>query len=400
MRLKDRSICFPATDEVSAAYESAYYLSATGPEMIRIRFLEIGDDIYDHCRISYSADEGGTWDYDQPYQVSWRTPTGVVRKDFGIPVADPRTGRLVVLSTTSVLPTDNALESLHYTFPTYRVSEDGGVTWLFEDRILQRDDAEAYSAEHPLKSVWIGKNALHFSNMPLVSSSGKLIAPVQITRLNPDGTIFCPPGALSFHEAMVLIGSWRDGGRLNWEASEKIILEPDVSTRGLCEGAVAEMPDGRFLMVMRGSNDGDYELPGWKWYCTSHDGGYTWSEVGPWGYSNGELFHSPSAYSTIVKHSKGRYYWFGNISADNPTGNTPRYPVVAGTIDPDGLLLDRDSIMEIDTRRADDTHEVHLSNFSVYEERCTRDVVMRMTRLWVDEEAHMRGDTYLYRIVP
>ena len=397
MDLKEQTICYHGND-VSAAYENAYYLSATDPTMIRVRVSEIGNDVYDICRVSYSADDGITWSDDQPYQVSFATPAGMVRKGFGTPVADPHTGRLVVLDGTSVLPSDHMLEALSYTFPIYRVSEDRGITWLFEDRIIQ--DGGEYTAQHPMQSVWTGKNAVHYSNMPFFDNAGRLIASVQITRLSPDGTLFCPPGALSFHETMVLIGTWQEGGRLRWEVSEKVVMEPDVSTRGAVEGAVAEMPDGRFLMVMRGSNAGNPSLPGHKWYCTSADAGHTWSTILPWGYDDGTLFHSPSSYSTIVRHSSGRYFWVGNICDENPDGNGPDYPVVIGEIDPESFLLRRNSVREIDTYREDDPAHMHLRNFSVYEERSTGDLVMRMTRLWVDNAGHMRGDAHQYRIAP
>lgn len=399
IRLKERAVCCRG-NEVSAAYENAYYLSASGGAMIRFRVMEIRSDIYDHCRVAYSTDDGRSWSDDYPYQVSWQTPAGVVRKGFGWPVADPRTGRLIALSTTSLLPSDKCLEALSYSFPTYRVSEDGGITWLFEERIIQEGNGEDYSPQHPMQSVWVGRNAVHFSNTPFFSSSGKLIVPVQITRLNPDGTLFCPPGAYSYHEMLVLIGSWREDDRLSWEIGDKVIMEPNVSTRGAIEGAVAEMPDGRFLMVMRGSNSGNLSLPGHKWYCTSADGCRTWSDVQPWAYTDGERFHSPGSYSTIVKHSNGQYYWVGNICEENPKGNGPDYPVVIGEIDCQSLMLRRESLMEIDTYREDDPAPVHLRNFGIHEERSTGNLAMRMTRLWRDAERHFRGDAYLYRIEP
>lgn len=397
MKLTQQTTSFRGND-VSAAYENAYYLSAAAPHMLRVRVSEVGDDIYDVCQISYSTDDGRTWGDDQPYQVSFATPAGMVRQGYGTPVADPHTGRLVVLDSTSVLPTDGMLEALTYTFPTYRVSDDGGITWLFDDRIIHQ--GAEFSAQHPLPEVWTAKNAVHYSNMPFFDSAGRLIAPVQMTRLSPDGTLFCPPGALSFHEMMVLVGTWQDDGRLRWEASERIIMEPDVSTRGAIEGAVAEMPDGRFLMVMRGSNAGNPSLPGHKWTCVSDDGCRSWSRPQPWTHEDGTRFHSPSSYSTILTHANGRYYWVGNICEDNPEGNGPDYPLLVGTVDPESLLLERDSLLEVDTYQPDDPAPVHLRNFSLYEERSSGDLVLRMTRLWVDEAGHMRGDACVYRMQP
>jgi len=367
--------------------------------MVKVRVSEIGDDIYDVCRISYSMDNGCTWSKDQPYQVSFAKPAGMVRKGYGMPVVDPYTGRLIVFDTTSVMPNDHMLEALTYSFPTYKVSEDGGITWLFEERIIQSDDGDTYTPQHPIKSVWTSRNAVHYSNTPFFDSRGRLIISLQITRLNSDGSLFCPTGALSFHETIVLIGTWKEDGRMSWEASEKVILEPHVSTRGACEGAVAEMPDGRFLMVMRGSNSGNLSLSGHKWYTISNDGCSTWSEAKPWSYTDGTLFYSPSSYSTIVHHSNGCYYWIGNICDKNPDGNGPDYPIYIGEIDPNSFMLRKESILLIDTYYKDDPDTMHLRNFNLYEERSTSDIVMRMCRLWVDKEHHIRGDTYIYRIV-
>ncbi len=221
MRVIERRVVSRGTEQTSA-YENAFYLKASGPDMLRIRVSEVADDIYDACRLAYSSDYGASWSDDGAYQVSFTTPSGTVRKGYGTPVADPETGRLVVLDTTSVMPSDHMLEALTHTFPTYRVSEDGGVTWLFEDRIIQT--GSEYSSDHPLDSVFTGKNGVHYANTPFFDRSGRLIAPIQITRLQTDGTLFCPEGALSVHEMMVLVGTWLPDGRMKWSVGDKVTL--------------------------------------------------------------------------------------------------------------------------------------------------------------------------------
>ena len=59
--------------------------------------------------------------------------------------------------------------------------------------------------------------------------------------------------------------------------------------RGLVEPTIAELADGRLMMVMRGSNDADNELPSHKWRALSADGGQNWGAVEPWTYSDGEV---------------------------------------------------------------------------------------------------------------
>ena len=399
MRLIDRTIAYPEGPE-GAAYELAGYLTADTLDMIRVRTLEVRSDIYDHCTISFSADNGRTWSESQPYPVRRETPEGVYRQSFGNTFVDPVNGRLLVTASQTFLPTDQMLEALIHSTLTYRVSEDGGRSWLFDEPVVQHGDA--YSTEYPIEGVWTGKNVAHVANEMVFSSDGRLVLPLQRTCLQEDGTLFCPPGALSYHDLIMLIGAWQDDGRIRWTAGQPVTLPPEISTRGVTEGAVAEMPDGRFLMVMRTSNAGNLKLPGHKWYCVSHDGGDTWDTPRPWGYTDGSLFFSPASYSTIARHSSGGYYWFGNISPYNPEGNLPRHPLVAGLIDPDSLLLRRDTVMVVDTRRGDEVPPL-LGNFQVYEERGTGHLIVRSTRLWVEQQGERRayrGHACLYRIEP
>ena len=75
---------------------------------------------------------------------------------------------------------------------------------------------------------------------------------------------------------------------------------------------------------------------------------------------------------------------------------------MAGLIDPDSLLLRRDTVMVVDTRRGDEVPPL-LGNFQVYEERGTGHLIVRSTRLWVEQQGERRayrGHAYLYRIEP
>lgn len=76
----------------------------------------------------------------------------------------------------------------------------------------------------------------------------------------PDAWVCGPGGGYTWTEAVVLIGRWTDGIGIEWDLSERVAIEPDKSTCGLMEPTVAEMPDGRMLMVMRASNDAEPEI--------------------------------------------------------------------------------------------------------------------------------------------
>jgi len=95
------------------------------------------------------------------------------------------------------------------------------------------------------------------------------------------------------------------------------------------ERSISKLEDGTLLMVMRGSNVRMKDKSGYKWISVSKDGGYIWSNLFPFTYSNGENFYSPAAGSILVRSIKSRnLYWIGNITYHTPDGNRPRYSLL------------------------------------------------------------------------
>lgn len=275
------------------------------------------------------------------------------------------------MGNQGVLRNDHPLDGQSNNYPIYRVSNDGGRTWLFEERVIQTSDG--FTPERPFEGVRIGSNSLTVSNALTHRSDGAVVVPVQVSHAGPDGKLYRPPGAYTYLDAAVLIGKWRDDGRLDWQLSRRLNLPPDQSLRGIFEPTVAEFPDGRMLMVCR-SNSGR------KWSSVSNDGGLTWAKAEVWRYSDGTLFYSPSSISRLIRHSSGEYCWIGNISPKHPRGNAPRYPLVIGRVDPKSLCLIRESVTTIDTRGPNDVAGLQLSNFCVHEDRMTHHFHVRVTR--------------------
>jgi hypothetical protein len=188
---------------------------------------------------------------------------------------------------------------------------------------------------------------------------------------------------------------------MEWEMSELVVVDPKLSTRGMDEGTLAELPDGRLLLVMRGSNDKKPELPGRRWVSYSSDQGRTWTKPQPWTYENGEDFYSPASSSQLLAHSSGRIVWLGNILPTNPKGNRPRYPFIIGEVNLKSGLLVKSSITTIDTRGPDDGELLALSSPSAREDRETGEVVLNMTRwgaLSRGKDYNWTANAYLYRI--
>lgn len=402
VRLVSRKIVLREPTPNTAAYSSAYYTRPAGVDMMRVDFIEVRDDTHEHVLYYFSGDNGRTWGEPHQYQSSRPAPGGTFRRFLGNPVCDPHTGRLVAASIAGVLGNDQPLDGMTQWYPTYRVSLDGGRTWVVEDeRMIHEPIAgEAFTPEHPAPGVWIGQNGLMVATEVVFLSTGKIIAPMQVFVLDDAGKLVQPPGSSTYTEAAFMIGTWRADHRIAWTMSRRVRLDWKAqSIRGALEPSVAELPDGRLLCVMRGSNHDDGRLDGRKWSCTSSDGGLTWTDPRPWGYSDGSPFYSPSSYPALLRHSSGRYFWLGNICPENPTGNTPRWPVVLAEIDPATLRLRRESTLVVDSKREDDAGEPSLGNYQTYEDRETREVVIRMCRALPSADGtQLRGHAYEYRI--
>jgi hypothetical protein len=99
--------------------------------------------------------------------------------------------------------------------------------------------------------------------------------------------------------------------------------------------------------------------------------------------------------SQLLRHSNGRTYWLGNITPENPSGNGPRYPLVIGEVDPQSLLLKRETVLMVDDRLPGDSPAITLSNFHAHEDRESHEIILHMTRWRLPDWI---GDAEVYRI--
>lgn len=403
MKLVDRNVYVESPNDETLVFAGAEYTRPSGGDMIRLISKITRSDTVDSCRVELSDDHGRSWSEGRSLRTKLPHPDGTLRRHPRFGMADPETGCYLDFMTEGVLPNDEPLEGLKNWYLRYRVSEDGGRTWSVDERLIQ--EGEEYTPEHPIEGVWTGKNCFMIGDKtccPIGSQQGTILMPVQITPTGPDGEYHNPGGGYTYHESAVLIGTWTSDNDIEWEVSERVANDPELSTRGCLEPTIAQFPDGRILMVMRGSNGGskdpDCEMPGRKWYSISEDDGRTWSPVQPWGYSDGSLFYSPSSCSQLLSHSNGRVYWLGNISPGNPCANGPRYPMVVGEVDPESLRLIRDAVTLVDDRGPDDSERLMLSNFHATEDRRTGMIHLYMSRAFAEGRGTRGSDAYLYRV--
>ena len=397
IRLNSREVFYERPREGVRAEGQSFYTRKEGEEKMCYRVIQKESDKMDTMERRFSKDDGKTWSEPEQIVVSKKTPEGTER--FGIKAGwvDPVNGRLLFMGGRGVLPSDKPTEAMSRGMLWYFVSNDGGHTFDVEERIIQK--GEGYNEDHPFEGVWTGKNAASYGDRtgrPIRTRKGNVLQPLQITIAGERGKLANPGGGFTYTEVAVLIGTWLDNGKIEWQLSQRVANEPDKSSRGALEPTVAELPDGRILMVMRGSDT--KTTPGRKWFSLSSDGGFTWSPIAPWTYADGTQFYSPSSCSQLLTHSNGKTYWLGNITPKPPKGNLPRYPFLIGEVDAMTGLLIKSSLTVIDNRQPGEHEGILLSNFMAYEDRKTREILLHMSRPFAKGAGDWTTDAYLYRI--
>jgi hypothetical protein len=359
--------------------------------MLSIEHRMTRSDTIDSAYYRTSNDNGRTWSAPVAHNTGERRPVGMWRKHPRSCHLDPATGRFIEFWVEGVLPTDDPLEGMRQWNVFYSIDGRAAEQLIHE--------GSEFNAGHALPGVYTGRNCAMLGDvcsLAVTMPDGTILLPVVTSPLGPDGKLYNPTGGYTYTDAVVLLGRWQSD-RLMWRSSEPVKGDPLRSTRGMDEPTLARLPDGRLMMLLRGSNAGNTSLPGYRWISYSSDGGLHWTNPQPWTYTTGENFFSPSACSQLLPHSNGKLYWIGHISPVNPRGNRPRYPVVLGEVDRASGLLLRDSVMTIDDRHEGDDEILMIYPPYAREDRRTREVLIHMTRLFAFPDG-WKGDALLYKI--
>jgi len=398
MKLVGKKLFAKSPAKGVAGLGCCWYVRPTGVEMEAVFATQTQSDKNDRKWRRRSSDNGKTWGKSEEIDFIRKTPEGTHRTGSHPPRVDPKTGRSFRLSNRVCLPTDKISEAASRWTMWYEVSLDGGKTYTPAKQIV----GEGFTPDHPFEPIFTGKNGYMLGDqtcVPIFLPDGTILVPIQIAELDPNGGLFQPHNT-PFYQSRVLIGKWRNSKTISWEISGAARLSPDETTRGAFEPTLARVPDGRILMVLRGSNMRKTELPGYRWYSVSTDNGRTWSQVRPWTFTNGEHFFSPSSCSQLIMHSSGRLFWLGNICAENPDGNLPRRPFVIAEVDQTSLLLKKETLLVIDDLQPGENSRLSLSNFHAFEDRVTHEVVFCMPRWFArrTDASDWTTNTYLHRI--
>jgi hypothetical protein len=206
-----------------------------------------------------------------------------------------------------------------------RTSTDGGQTWN-PGSMLRYEDGDDFDPKDPLKKSFLIHNQAFFGSNIIRHSNGTLIHCV--AHANSPGTTQ-PIASLCF------IGTWDSKAEdYRWTPGTRVSAEKRHASREFDEPNVAELRDGRVLVVWRRGGTPNESIR--KWYSVSTDGGRTLSPPAEWKYDDGSRFYSPSSFHLTLRHSiTGKLYWVGNIVAGpHPSGECqPRFPLIIAEIE-------------------------------------------------------------------
>ncbi|MBN2291035.1 MAG: exo-alpha-sialidase [Pirellulales bacterium] len=337
-----------------------------------------------------SKDNGRTWSEAWPMPDSAVYHSGVkFYEGFSPKAYDPRSGALVAVWLRQV---EHA--GLCHNFCYWRISRDCGRTWS-EPKQLCYEPAETFDPAKPLAAGFLEKNQGYFGSNIIIHSNGTLIhclAHANAPNDQHNSRRAWRMGSICF------IGRWDTAaGDYLWEAGKPVEISPAWSSRGLMEPELAELKDGRVLVIWRGSNT--KTTPGRKWFSVSTDGGRTLAPVAELRYDDGSRFYSPSSFHKMIRHSRsGKLYWVGNICPKPPKANWPRYPLIIAEVDEDKLALKKNTVTMIDDRREGESSSLQLSNFSLIENRETHNIEVYLGRMAAKPGDSWAGDAYKYTL--
>jgi BNR repeat-like domain len=292
----------------------------------------------------------------------------------------------------------------------YRLSKDEGHTWS-KRQLLTFEPGAPLDSANWANPDYLTKNEVTGSYDLYTLSDGRIAYPVVTPVAHADDEEdrrVC--GKIPWYDSkkgfllgvMCLFGTWNPAMQdYAWSHGNAIWVPRRVSTRGLAEPVLAELVDGRLLLDMRGSNKGldPKQHPSRRWISLSDDDGKTWSDVRDLRYDTGEQFYAPGSHSRMIRSSKtGKLYWLGNISSAPPRGNGVRYPLYIGEIDEEKVALKKNTLTVIDDRQPSDSAQLQLSNFSLLENRETKDLELFLTRYGERADSIYSANAYKYTL--
>ena len=396
-RVLERRVVIPHGEMRAPVVGFVTYVHPTQPRLIRRHGWEVSDDIHDDFYDLASDDNGVTWSVPVRSVVNYREGDHYIVHTENAVLYLPQRDRLVVITNMIDQP---ALDRGHELGRPIRL------------RITVSAPGDYLRAAHYITDFDLPRGLAVSFCQPIEDSRGRLLVPVQYQAADTDGALRragirvqdSTGLAYDYGRSALMIGTFDAAGAVNWSLGEPVPIEMGLSSRGLYEGAIAELGDGRLVMILRGSNHLWPDRPGCKWLSLSDDGGQSWSAAQPLQCDDGTLIESSATGSAIIRSAHdGRLYWLGNLCIDGrrPDGNMPRSPLVIAELAESPVALRRETIRVIDRAAPHEHPDTQHSNFKLYQDRATGDLVLYLTRYGergYADNAWLKADHYQYRV--
>lgn len=354
-----------------------------------------------HRRISH--DNGVTWSEltALPPMMTHLNQVAVLDWKF-CGIYDPLSERLVSLSIHHVRDMRQGPPRRIYNHALVRTSTDMGLTES-PPQVLKYEPGPDLDPDNVLASEYLDTNSAYPGQSILRLRNGNLLIPVTNSRIPAD--VEDAASTRAHWPTKGTIGSVCFNGRWDkakeqyvWRAGQPAWLPRSIAFNGLLEADIAELKDGRILIVWRITKTKESEA--YKWYSVSKDGGMTFSKPNVFGYTTGQPFYSGSNFHRLIRSQKtGRLYWIGNLVAEKPTNaGHPRYPLVIAEVDEEAVAIKKRTVSEIDTRQPGEGERLQLSNFWLIEDPKTLDLEIYLTRLHEDPDDLFTTSAYKYTL--
>jgi hypothetical protein len=256
----------------------------------------------------------------------------------------------------------------------YRFSRDEGATWTDAKQLIQ--DGPDYDSTHWADGLVYGRNAVLFSELmrAVQLRDGTLIVPISYFRVDDGGRPIAFPDRFGMVKwpslaSATFRGQWNeDQSDIRWEMSNHVSV-PEQMSYAIEEPSVAELDDGKLMMVMRGTVAARQFMPGVKFFSISQDQAKTWGPAVPLTYPDGSLVHSPSSVASMFRSSKnGKVYMIANILPEPCRTCDPRYPLKVVEIDQNFFWALPETETTIADREPQHPRFVRFSNWQLIED--------------------------------
>ena len=384
-----RKIHIVAPDD-AAVSAAPYYARASGVEMIedvREAAMHVKPDGSKHyyAKRIYerrSQDNGRTWVEGAEIQRTDPGQLDSLRCFHGPVILHPTQDALIRFHTTyevDLTEGDFGLgcRALRTKRPYYQISHDGGSSWGPLRQVI--DARSKYNETNWAPGVVYGVQGGLPEGQHVFLPDGTLVTSFDI--MQPETPPSFPQDTFGYYcttlYAQARLTEKRDA--LEWHFGGMISVEFPKSAVGCGEDALLWLGGQRLFDTTRCQGVERCGIYSTRYTAVSEDGGMTWSEPTPLVYDDGSTVWTPASPHRFFASSKtGKSYVIANILPGPVYGQTPRYPLTIAEFDAGRVCVLRDTVQVIQDLPEGAPKSRRYTNFSMYEERGTGDLILCM----------------------